>query len=74
MKTKILIEVITDALLLSMAGSLLYLYIVGAWVEPNPLFFYPELIMLIGVFVLFFWRAIFYLGRYIAEWFAYGGK
>jgi len=60
---KDIIEVVTDALLMVMAGSLLYLYFIGAWDEPCLPILITELTILTATIGFAIWRFV----RYIAK-------
>ena len=53
---KHVIEVLTDAALIALAGDLLYLYFEGCWYELNPIILWSELIVLPCIILLGIFR------------------
>jgi len=58
---KDMIEVVTDALLMVMAGDILYLYFIGAWYEPCIPALITELIILPATIGFAIWRFVRYI-------------
>jgi len=56
-----MIEVVTDVLLMVMAGDILYLYFIGAWYEPCIPALITELIILPATIGFAIWRFIHYI-------------
>ena len=53
-----IIEWLTDALLVSLAGNLLYLFFKRVWIEPNLLILIAEFLFLSVAIILGVWRYI----------------
>jgi len=58
---KDMIEVVTDALLIVMAGDILYLYFIGAWYEPCIPVLITELTILPAIIGFAIWRFVRYI-------------
>jgi len=58
---KDMIEVVTDALLITMAGDILYLYFIGRWYEPCIPILIVELTVLSAAVGFAIWRFIHYI-------------
>ena len=60
---KDIIEAVTDALLIVMAGDILYLYFIGRWYEPCLPILIIELTILSATIVFAIWRFVRYIKR-----------
>ena len=60
---KDIIEIVTDALLMVMAGGLLYLYFIGAWYEPCLSILITELTILTATIGFAIWRFVHYIAK-----------
>jgi len=58
---KDIIEVVTDALLIVMAGDILYLYFIGRWYDPCLPILIAELTILSATIVFAIWRFVRYI-------------
>ena len=61
---QIIIEIITDVLLIGMAGDLLYLYFTGGWREPTRVILFSELAILFFAVGFGCWRLARFIKKY----------
>ena len=64
----LIIEIVTDALLIALPGDIFYLYLVGRWQEPILFILAVELVILPAIMVLGVWRVVrFVRGNHMAR-------